>query len=90
MKVLDRSQAYKLYKHINVPGGEQVFLVDQKAIKSLDLPSGDLMMFDNKRVAICAYDKTGRMISETFYDEHDDISKFLQLKDKLLVVARIM
>lgn len=79
----------EFYKHINIRGGEQVFLVDHEAVKGLDLPSGDLMMFDNKRVAVCAYDKTGRMVSETFYDEQDDISKFLRLKDKLLVIAPV-
>jgi hypothetical protein len=46
------------------------------------------MMFDNKRVAICTYDMTGRVIQQIFYEESDDIAKFLQLKQDLFVLAR--
>ncbi|MEK7152877.1 MAG: DUF6879 family protein [Patescibacteria group bacterium] len=76
------------YKHNNIPSGEQVLVVEKREVKDLDLPSGDLMMFDNKRIAICAYDDIGRMIQQTFYDENDDITKFLQLKHSLLALAR--
>ena len=78
----------EFYKHINVPSGEQVFIIDKQEATNLDLPSGDLMMFDNKRVVICSYDKTGRVARKTFYDENDDITSFLQLKHDLLALAR--
>jgi hypothetical protein len=73
------------YKYINIPNGEQVFLIDRGAVKGLVLPKGDLIMFDNKRVVIAAYDEAGRMTYEVFYDEHDDINQFLQLKHDLLL-----
>lgn len=78
----------EFYKHINIPGGEQIFIVNKQDVADLDLPSGDLMMFDNKRIAICAYDETGRVVQQTFYDESDDISSFLQLKHDPLPLAR--
>jgi Family of unknown function (DUF6879) len=56
--------------------------------KHISIPSGDLMMFDNKRMSICAYDATGRVMRQTFYDESDDITKFLQLKHDLLALAQ--
>jgi len=76
------------YKLSNILGGEQVFVVDKDDAKNLNLPSGDLMMFDNQRVAICAYDETGRMIRQAFYDENDDLTNFLALKHDLLNLAR--
>jgi hypothetical protein len=76
------------YKRINIPGGEQLFIVDKQQAKDLNLPSGDLMMFDNRRAVICGYDKTGRMVNQTFYDESDAITGFLQLKHDLLALAQ--
>lgn len=76
----------EFYKHINIPNGEQLFFLDKKVVQGLDLPSGDLMIFDNKRAVMCAYDKTGRVTHQTFYDKADDIAKFLQLKHDLLVL----
>lgn len=76
------------YKRINIPGGEQIFVVDKQQIEALDLPSGDLIMFDNGRAVICGYDKTGRMAHQDFYDKHDDMTKFLELKRNLLAIAR--
>jgi len=78
----------EFYKYINIPNGEQLFVVDKQDAKGLDLPSGDLMMFDNKRMVICAYSDTGQVIRQTFYDENNDITKFLQLKHELLALAR--
>jgi hypothetical protein len=78
----------EFYKHVNIPGGEQILIVDKQDIANLDLPTGDLMMFDNKRVSVCSYDKTGRVIRQTFYDENDDIAKFLSLKHDLLPLAQ--
>jgi hypothetical protein len=79
---------FEFYKHINIAGGEQIFIVNKQAVADVDLPSGDLMMFDNKRVVVCIYDKTGRMTKQTFYDENDDISSFLRLKHDLLSLAQ--
>jgi len=76
------------YKLSNIPGGEQVFIVDKNSIKGLNLPSGDLMMFDDQRLVICTYDATGRMIQQTFYDEKDNLTSFLELKHDLLKIAR--
>lgn len=78
----------EFYKHINLPNGEQVFIVDKQEAEGLDLPSGDLMMFDNMRAVICAYDNSGRVAQQTFYDEGEDISQFLKLKYDLLALAR--
>lgn len=72
------------YKLSNIPGGEQIFIVDKKDVKGFNLPSGDLMMFDNRRAAVCAYDETGRMVRQTFYDESDNLTRFLELKRSLL------
>ena len=76
------------YKHINLPSGEQVFTVAQDDVGDLRLPSGDLMMFDNKRAVVCAYDQTGRMTHQTFYDESDGITMFLQLMHALMNLAQ--
>ena len=78
----------EFYKMVNIPGGEQIFIVNKDAVSGWNLPTGDLMMFDNQRAAICAYDETGRMIQQSFYDENDDIRDFLQLKHTLLDLAQ--
>ena len=78
----------EFYKQINIPDGERLFIVDKEETKGLDLPDGDLMMFDNKRIVVCAYDKTGRVTQQTFYDENDDVAKFLRLKHDLLALAQ--
>lgn len=79
---------FECYRHTNIPSGEQVFIVDKKDIPSVDLPSGDLMMFDNELVTICAYDDSGRVTAQTFYDQNDTITHFLQLKQMLLSLAQ--
>lgn len=77
------------YKNVNIPMcGEQVFIIDKADVKNMHLPSGDFMIFDNKRVVLNDYDNTGKMIRQTFYDEKDDISEFLKLKSKLLKLAQ--
>lgn len=75
------------YRQNNIPSGEQILIVNKDALRDVNLPTGDLMIFDNRRIAICAYDVTGRMVQQTFYDERDDISAFLQLQHKLLGLA---
>ncbi len=78
----------EFYRHINIPkGGESVSLLPKNLVQGLDIPAGDLMIFDNKRVAVNTYD-SGRMTHETFYDETDDIDRFLDLKKAILKTAR--
>ena len=75
----------ELYKTRNIPlGKETIYLVDRKNIADLDLPNGDLMMFDQTNVVIGNYNQTGYASSQDFYDETDDIAKFLELRKKLL------
>ncbi len=76
------------YKRINIPGGEQIFTIDAQQAKNLKLPSGDMMLFDNRYAVVCGYDDTGRMSQQTFYDENDDITSFLELKSSLLDLAQ--
>ena len=75
-----------IYKARNIPDcGEQVFLVPKTKVADLDLPSGDFMIFDNKRVVVNTYDDIGKMTQQDFYDasEGDDISHYLELKTGL-------
>lgn len=75
----------EIYKVRNIPlGKETVYLLDRKDIGDLELPAGDLMMFDKKYVAIGHYDESGYAATQTFYDESDDITRFLDLRKKLL------
>jgi hypothetical protein len=78
----------EFYKQVNIPGGEQIFIIDKQDVANFDLPSGDLMIFDNKEVVVCAYDKTGRVMQQTFYSENDNIAEFLRLKHDLLPLVR--
>lgn len=71
------------YKHINIPlAGEEVYLVRQDKLA----PEAriDFCIFDQKRVAVNNYDETGYAQSTDFYDESDDISKFLAIREELL------
>ncbi|MDB5162107.1 MAG: hypothetical protein JWM52_615 [Candidatus Saccharibacteria bacterium] len=73
------------YKIRNVPNGkENVYLVDRNNLERVDLPDGDLMMFDQKNVVIGHYDETGYARSQTFYDQSDDLTPFIELRQKLL------
>lgn len=75
----------EVYKTRNIPlGKEEVYLVDRKDVADLDLPAGDLMMFDQKDVVFGNYDETGYAVTQTFYDQDDDISHFLNLRTRLL------
>ena len=79
----------EIYKRKNIPlGGEQVYLVDKKDLSGHEIPSGDMMIFDDKRVVINTYDNNGLMTHETFYDETDDTSSFLKLKKELFKLAQ--
>jgi hypothetical protein len=76
----------EVYKARNVPlGKEEVYLVDRKDVADLDLPAGDLMMFDQKNVVIGNYDETGYAVTQSFYDQSDsELKGFLQLREDLL------
>jgi len=48
------------YKRVSIPlRGEQVFVVRKSDLNSSDLPDGDLMIFDKRRVIVNSYDQTG-------------------------------
>jgi hypothetical protein len=73
------------YKRISIPlRGEQVYIIHKSDLSDLRLPAGDLMIFDNRRAILNNYDQNGLMIEETFYDESDDISSCLELRNKLI------
>ena len=57
-------------------------------LNGLALPAGDLWIFDGKRALQWQYkDGVGEMVGGTIWDEHDDISEFLKLKERLLSLA---
>ncbi len=73
------------YKLVNIPlVGEEVYLVKSVDVKNLDIPDGDFMIFDNKKVVRNYYTPEGKMYKADFYYESDDISKFLGLRKALL------
>lgn len=77
------------YKNVNIPKcNEQVFLVKKPDVGNLQIPKGDMMIFDNQKVVINRYNDGGRMISQDFYNQADDISAFLNLKQQLLSLAK--
>jgi len=45
------------------------------------------MIFDKKKVVRNYYDKSGKAYKMDFYEENDDISKFLFLRQKLLEIV---
>lgn len=80
----------EVYKNRNVPlGNEEVYLVDRADLRGIDLPAGDMMMFDQKDVVINSYDETGYAYEQTFYGEDDDIERFVVLRRKLLAATRV-
>lgn len=82
-KYLDWEIEY--YKRISIPlRGEQIYIIHKSDLSGLKLPAGDLMIFDMRRVILNKYDQNGLMIEETFYDESDDISSYLELRSELM------
>lgn len=57
-------------------------------LDAIDVPPADVMIFDRKRVVESQYDARGRMTQQTFYNEGDDISKFLEIIPKLAAKAK--
>lgn len=72
------------YKISNIPlGGEKVSLIDEAVIDD-GTYKGDFMVFDDTFVADSHYDESGKMYEMDFYDENDDITKFIKSKNFLL------
>jgi hypothetical protein len=77
------------YKHISIPlRGERVRIIRRADLNGLDLPAGDLMIFDKRRVIVNSYDQNGLMTQADFYDEQDDIGNFLKLRKALISRAK--
>ena len=76
------------YKHVSIPlRGELVFIVRKPSLAGLKLPGGDLMIFDNTRAIANSYDQNGLAIAADFYDERDDLSDFLNLRNDVVRLA---
>ncbi len=72
------------YKHVNIPlCGEEVLLINKTDANDLSLPTGDVMIFDGKRVIKNTYTPNGYMTEQTFYED-EDVSTFLNLRGELL------
>jgi hypothetical protein len=75
----------EVYKSRNIPlGGEQVYIVNRADLRDIDLPAGDMMIFDQKDVVVGNYDETGYAYEQTFYGEADSIEPFLRIRSQLL------
>jgi hypothetical protein len=59
--------------------------VGSAAMEGLAIPAGDMNIFDDHHVLIADYTEQGRMRHADLYDsDHDDISRFLTLKNEAL------
>jgi hypothetical protein len=75
------------YEHANIPyGDEEVYLVDADVISEVTIP-GDFMIFDDLKVVNSHYNSEGLMTHRDFYDENDDVSEFIYLRNLLLSKA---
>lgn len=75
------------YKTINVPLlTEEIYLVNKDEVAEFNLPDGDFVIFDDKKVIRNHYSPDGRMHKADFYYENDDISKFIHIKKNLLKI----
>ena len=78
----------EFYRKISIPRrGESVLVIDKSEIGDLNLPVGDLMIFDQKFVVVNDYENS-RMTHQTFYGPRDDLSHFLALRKALKSRAR--
>lgn len=75
----------ELYRRVNIPlAGEVVHLIPSEAVQHLDIPDGDVMIFDEKRVARAYYSNSGKVEKMDFYEKGtDDISGFLHIRTEL-------
>jgi hypothetical protein len=77
------------YKYVNVPRcGERVHLVNKSELIGLEIPPGDIIIFDKIRAVVNDYDARGLMTRQTFYDKNDDINNFLELRKQLIKLAK--
>ena len=80
----------KHYKLSNIPiGGEEVYILNLKDIPELKIP-GDFMIFDNARVANSHYSNEGKMLGMDFYDNGENITEFLKLKNEFMKHGKIL
>ncbi len=79
----------EFYKRFSVPlRGERVYLAEKSKTAGLDLPSGDLMIFDRRRAVLNKYNAHGLCIARDYFDESDDISKYIALIEPLMAIAK--
>jgi len=77
------------YRNINIPLiGEKVYLVEKSDVLDLDIPDGDFMVWDMKRVTKNTYKPGGEVTHFDVYEEGEDISHFLKLREQLVKVAK--
>ena len=75
----------ELYKINNIPlVGEEVFLLDAIHTKDLEIPKGDILIFDKKKVIANSYDNRGKLTSAKIYEGDKEIKPFLKLRGKIL------
>jgi len=75
---------FEYYKQINIPlCGEKVFLCKKNDLQNIDIPNGDVMIFDLQKIVKNTYTAKGKMIEQTFH-ENENIDKFLELREELL------
>lgn len=78
----------ELYKQVNIPlAGEIVSLVPTEKTGHLNIPDGDVMIFDQKRVVRVYYSPEGRVEKMDFYDEGDDTKDFFVLRQEIPKLA---
>jgi hypothetical protein len=79
----------EFYRRVSIPlRGESVYLLNRSDTTDLELPVGDVMIFDKKRVVVNTYNQRGLMTHQTFHDEVDDIGRFLELRKMLIERAK--
>jgi hypothetical protein len=64
--------------------GEKVSLVSAEKVRHLNLPDGDIMIFDQLRVARAYYSAEGKVTKMDFYEAgKDDLEYFLHVRKEL-------
>lgn len=77
------------YSRVSIPRrGESVFTAECADVTRSALPAGDLIMFDGQRAILNSYGKNGLLESADFYDQQDDLERFLALRKTVLEHAK--
>ena len=64
--------------------GESVFLVNESDVRALNIPGGDLMIFDERQAVLNHYSPAGELTGCDFYDTTDEeFNAYLRLKNEL-------